>query len=61
MSNGWLERSLSSLETETRDWPEWKLEAASMEPHLAIPGPELRVHEKSAEPVASVEPPKRSE
>jgi len=39
MPNGWLERSLSSLVGETRDWPEWKLQAGSSELHLAIPDP----------------------
>lgn len=41
MSNGWLERSLSSLEAETRDWPEWKRDAVAMEPYLGIPAPDV--------------------
>jgi hypothetical protein len=41
MSNRWLERSLSSLEAETRNWPEWKREAVAMEPYLGIPAPDV--------------------
>jgi hypothetical protein len=40
MSNGWLKRSLSALEDQTKGWPDWKREAASAEPQLAIPQPE---------------------
>ena len=36
MREGWLERSLASLQTEMRDWPEWKREAANLDPHLAL-------------------------
>jgi hypothetical protein len=42
MSNGWLRRSLASLEVETRTWPKWRLEAASREPYVAIPAPQPR-------------------
>jgi hypothetical protein len=40
MSNDWLERSLSSLQDETKEWPQWKRDAASTELHLAIPDPQ---------------------
>lgn len=54
MSNEWLQRSLSSLEDETRNWPDWKREAASREPHLAIPGPEIQVRSGEASAPSSI-------
>lgn len=35
----WLERSLKALDRETRDWPDWKREAASKDPHLGLSPP----------------------
>lgn len=39
MSSGWLERSLLSLRAQAQNWPDWKREAVSTEPQLAIPPP----------------------
>lgn len=50
MSSGWLERSLLSLRALAQNWPDWKREAASTEPQLAIPPPEPASTEGRAAP-----------
>lgn len=36
MGSNWLEKSLAALPREMRDWPQWKRDAASSDPHLAL-------------------------